>query len=241
MKKLLLLFMLFVTGLSLYGQKITNLTATTSAAGTNNIMTAATGSDQIKRITKAQFLVDYAVLASPTFTTQITIGANAITEAEAGYLDFTSSGQGQFNAIVAEQIDTVNLESLTPMLTDTTNLFLFGSGIGLAGDTVLIADALNGYGYYEVPMDSTIINQIKTNIPTGDTVNYYLVSGTTLWTPIDTLATIPAGAGETITTAFSENTYVKGRKIWIEMGAVVLTRKPVMFRALLQGRLLRNE
>ena len=139
MKKLLLLFMLFVTGLSLYGQKITNLTATTSAAGTNNIMTAATGSDQIKRITKAQFLVDYAVLASPTFTTQITLGSNAITETVAGYLDPTSSIQGQFNDIVAEQVDTVVLSGIVQMLSDTMLIASYTIGAGNAGDTVLFS------------------------------------------------------------------------------------------------------
>lgn len=170
MKRILLLVILGFFVIGAYGQKITELTAATSAAGTNNILTATTGSDLLKRITKAQFLIDYvavtdtstmlapyiirgdtaamllpyaltseistdyispsdtasmltpyinrsdtadmldnyittaetsasyAPIASPTFTTQITIGANAITETTAGYLDPTSSVQGQIDA-----------------------------------------------------------------------------------------------------------------------------------------------
>ena len=140
-----------------------------------------------------------------------------------------------YNYIAASDISTT-----APILSDRQNLSLFGSGVGLAGDTALIDDDLNGYGYYEVPQDSTTIQRVVTTIPSGDSVNYYLVSGTTLWTPIDTIATIAADAGETVTTSFTEDTYVAGRKIWIEMGAEVSTRKPIMFRVLMQGILKRD-
>ena len=95
MKKILIIFMLMLPAV-MYGQRITNLTSTNSAASTNLIITAETGEDTLKSITKANFLSDYvavsdtadmlsgyilgsevsdiyAPIASPTFTGTVTI------------------------------------------------------------------------------------------------------------------------------------------------------------------------
>ena len=62
MKKILIILMLMLPAV-MYGQRITNLTSTNSAASTNLIITAETGEDTLKSITKANFLSDYVAVS----------------------------------------------------------------------------------------------------------------------------------------------------------------------------------
>lgn len=62
---------------------------------------------------------------SPTFTTGITIGSNTILEAQAGYLDFTSSGQTQMEtkaALSSPTFTNVPLSTTAAQGTNTTQI-----------------------------------------------------------------------------------------------------------------------
>lgn len=198
----------------------------------------------------------YAPLAAPTFTgtvtipTPFTIGVVSMTATgtELNILDGATLSTTELNyvdgvtsAIQTQLDDTITGSDYYVQLTDTVPLVYFGSGVGLAGDTILIDASLNGYGYYYSTEDSTEFIQLITNIPSGDTVNYLLVYASALWNGSPTtIATIHAGAGETITTSFSPNTIPEDQYIWIEMDAVVATRKPVKFRVELLGYIKRD-
>jgi len=156
--------------------------------------------------------------------------AETLTSTELDYVDGTTSNiQTQLTA--------------KPDLADVFTLADFGAGIGLAGDTALITAALNGYGNYYRKEDSTIITEIITNIPAGDTVNYSVVYNDTLWSTAvtcDTIATIAADGGETLTTSFDVSNIPEDMYIWIEMDNVVLTRKPIKFRSKILGYIKRD-
>ena len=63
MMKKILFILIFMLPVMVMGQKITKLTSTNSAASTNLIITAETGEDTLKAVTKGHFLSDYVAVA----------------------------------------------------------------------------------------------------------------------------------------------------------------------------------
>lgn len=138
--------------------------------------------------------------------------------------------------------DPTAADGVLRLLTDTRTVALFGAGAGAAGDTALIDASYNAYGYFRMDEDSLEVTKIITNVSTGDTVNYSVVYNDSLWTTAgcDTIVTIPAGAGETITTVFTIDTVPEDNYIWVEMDAVVAGSKPIKFRVELVGYIKRD-
>jgi len=145
MKKLIIILFLGLMSLVGYSQLSTTLynliitnaftlgaTEVTTTGTQLNYLNAATG-------TTGTTSSNLVFSTSPTFTTGITIGANPISEAMAGYLDFTSSGQDQIDGLTTLVEDTIEGGLVVPLLVDTSLVAAFTVGMGNAGDTVLFS------------------------------------------------------------------------------------------------------
>jgi len=127
-------------------------------------------------------------------------------------------------------IDRTNANSA--IIYDTVLFTTFSFGQGLPGDTIYSNIAYNGYGYEKV-LDKQDVIYVETWISSGDSINFSLVYNDTLWstTNCDTLCTIAAGAGKTVTSTFNIDYLSLGDYLWMEHDTAIATKKPIKFRS----------
>ena len=212
-----------------------------------------------------------ANLASPTFTgtvtipTPFTIGATSVTangtelnvldnipgtltSTELGYVDgVTSAIQTQLNAITTELDDSISLETIVTLQSDSIPQFVFLGGGGNAGDTTAFTTS-TVYGSYRVK-DTTIITSINAvmiagttpqgtdtlgiqiyfndsiNVTTGGSVR--LLNAATLGINSVTTGTVDA--------SFANNTIYPGERVFCKSPGIVVGRKPIYFECTVYG------
>lgn len=200
-----------------------------------------------------------ANIATPTFTGKVTTAASSSgsagfnlphgtlpSSAINGDVGTTTAGfyayiNGEWVGPFIDASNATNGDTIYKKLTDYES-FLFGSGVGLAGDTILIDALLNGYGYASQVEDSMDIKELITNITDGDSVNFSLVYNDSLWVTAecDTICTVAADSVTVITTSFNVSVIPENNYIWVEMDNVVAGRKPVKFRVKLYWEIKRD-
>lgn len=124
-----------------------------------------------------------------------------------------------------------NLDDYTLLLTDIDLWYSFGAGAELAGDTVLFATTQDKvFGHRKVYEDSIEIMRVETWISSGDTMDFSIVYGDTIWDADGTVVAITPEDSLDVTTSFTTSTIPEGNYVWIDVTAVVGTRKPICFR-----------
>jgi hypothetical protein len=171
MKKIALFLIIICSGVELFGQKITALSEATSASSSTLIMAAPIG-DQIKKITKGNFLSDYVAEVDSSknkgyaayYSVMTAIAAKlAISDTAnmlANYINKADTS-GMLENYLNLNDDTEDIGTSFVMKADTFN-YSFQVGLGLAGDTSCFRK-----GYVMTSFNSMISDTINV-----DSVNF---------------------------------------------------------------------